>query len=68
MPTRIVTARAPKRIRKPTKAGPKLTSAIVGKRAPEPETPEAHQARGDAADQLWREMVAAVRKRAATRR
>ena len=48
----IVTARAPKRIRKPTKAGPKLSRVIVGKPAPEPETPEAHQARGDAADRL----------------
>ena len=36
MPTRIVTARAPKRIRKPAKAGPKLSRVIVGKRAPEP--------------------------------
>ena len=46
MPTRIVTARAPKR-RKPTNAGAKITSAIVGKLAPEPETPKAYKARGD---------------------
>ena len=59
MPTRIVTARAPRR-RKPTKAGLKLSRVIVGKPAPAPETPEAHQARGDAADRLWREMVASV--------
>ena len=48
----IVTARAPKRIRKPTKAGPKLSRVIVGKPATGAETPEAHQARGDAADRL----------------
>ena len=66
MPARIVTARAPKRIRKPTKAGPKLSRVIVGKAAQamqEPESPEAYPARGDAADRLWREMVARVSRK-----
>ncbi len=63
MQTRIVTARVPKRIRKPTMTGPKLSRVIVGKPAPAPETPEAHQARGDAADRLWREMVASVSRK-----
>ena len=67
MPTRIVTARPPKRIRKPAKTGPKPSRVIVGKRAPEPKTPEAHQARGDAAERLWLEMVASVSRKKSPR-
>ena len=40
MPTQIVTAFPLKRTKIPTKSGPKLSRVIVGKQAPEPETPE----------------------------
>lgn len=63
MPTRIVTARAPKR-RKPTNAGAKITSAIVGKLAPEPETPKAYKARGDVTERQG----GSCRRRSALRR
>ena len=38
----------------------KLSRVIVGKQTPEPETQEAHQARGDPADRLWRRQRSAT--------
>jgi hypothetical protein len=50
----IVTARPPKRIPKP---GPKVERVIVG-REEEQLPPDYHKKRGDAADALFREIVA----------
>ena len=63
-PPRIVTARPPRRTQQP-KATPKAKAgqSIVGRHgSPVPDTPEDHQARGDAADALFREILRRVKE------